>query len=154
MGSRGRAVADGLIGFGIRYVAIEADDRRLREAIADGYNVLFGSVNDPHLWQPVAVEGRKLNILTEPQFEASAELMPVIRDRYPALPLIVAVADEAEAAQFRNIGVRPVIDAPDDGVVLASEVLVELGVDREAAMNWAFKRRQKSPHDATQTAAE
>jgi CPA2 family monovalent cation:H+ antiporter-2 len=142
MGTRGRVLADALMEFGIAYLAVEADDRRLRDAIADGYDVMFGSAADPRLWQPIAVEGRKLNILTEPRFDVAQDLMPAIRHRHPDLPLIAAVADAAEGSRFGNIGLRSVVDGSDDGVDLAIEVLVELGVDRKTATNWARKRRQ------------
>jgi CPA2 family monovalent cation:H+ antiporter-2 len=71
MGPSGRIIADAMIAFNISYLAIEANDMRLRDAIADGYDVLYGDLNDPRLWEPMVVSTRKLNILTEPNLELS-----------------------------------------------------------------------------------
>ena len=48
MGRTGRTLADALTEFDIGYAAIERDQQRLREAVADGYNVAFGDFSDPH----------------------------------------------------------------------------------------------------------
>ena len=47
MGPRGRTVADALVEFEIDYTAIEHDPRLLRDAVADGYNAVFGDLGDP-----------------------------------------------------------------------------------------------------------
>jgi hypothetical protein len=62
MGRRGRAVADALVEFGIGYAAVERDQRRLREAVADGYVVAYGDVGDPRLWGAVAMQGRRISL--------------------------------------------------------------------------------------------
>src|ERR1700743_454883 len=85
MGARARAVADALMEFGIGYLGVESDERRLRAALADGYQVMFGRMDDPRLWQPMAIRGRRLNVLSDPDFEIAAEIMPAIHDQYPEL---------------------------------------------------------------------
>ena len=47
MGRTGRALADALTEFGIGYGAIERDEARLREAVADGDAAAFGDLADP-----------------------------------------------------------------------------------------------------------
>jgi CPA2 family monovalent cation:H+ antiporter-2 len=142
IGARGRSVADALIEFNIPYLAIESDDRRLRDAIADGYDVMLGNFGDPRLWQPMAIEGRKLNILTEPRFEVAANIMPAIQHQYPDLPLLAAVTDSEEATMFSAIGLQSIKDPLRDGVDLAIQVLTELDVDPASAADWALKRRK------------
>src|SRR6201999_524808 len=90
MGARGRAVADALMEFGIGYLGVEAEEKRLRQALADGYAVIFGRLDDPRLWQPMAIEGRRLNVLSDRDFETAAEIMLAIREQYPELRLLVA----------------------------------------------------------------
>ncbi len=143
MGRRGRTVADALMEFDIGYTAIESDDRRLREATADGYAVMFGDMGDQRIWQPMAVEGRKLSIITEPSFEVSIHVTPVAVSRYPNLTRIAVVADEVEAARFAEIGLRSVIDRAGDGIALAIAVLTELGIDAEAIVAWSERRREQ-----------
>jgi K+:H+ antiporter len=73
MGRTGRTLADALTEFDIGYAAIERDQQRLREAVADGYNVAFGDLSDPRIWEPVALHWRKVSVLTAPVFEVSRD---------------------------------------------------------------------------------
>jgi Kef-type K+ transport system membrane component KefB len=139
MGPSGRIIADAMIGFDISYLAIEANDIRLRDAIADGYDVLYGDLNDPRLWETMVVSARKLNILTEPNLELSAEWIPALSRRYPELRLIVIVSDEVEAEKFAALNLRSVIYRPEQGHDLALNILLEIGVDPEDAANWIRK---------------
>jgi CPA2 family monovalent cation:H+ antiporter-2 len=141
MGTRGRTLADALTDFEISHLAVESDDRRLHEAIADGYDVMFGSMGDTRLWQPMAIERRKLIALTEPRIAIAAEVMPTILHRYPNLPLLAAATNDDEVAQFTNIGLRAVKDSADDGVDFAVAALLELGVEEVSVSNWVFKRQ-------------
>jgi CPA2 family monovalent cation:H+ antiporter-2 len=141
IGVRGRSVADALMEFDIAYLAIESDDRLLREAIADGYDVMLGSFSDPRLWQPMAIEGRMLNVLTEPRLETAAYIMPAVQHQYPDLPLLAAATDGEEAKMFNAIGLQSIKDPRRDGVDLAVQVLIELEVDPASAANWGLKRR-------------
>ena len=77
MGPVGRTLADALNEFGIGYSGIERDQRRLAEAVADGYIAAFGDLSDPRLWEPMALHGRRLSAVTEPSYEAVSELAPI-----------------------------------------------------------------------------
>jgi Kef-type K+ transport system membrane component KefB len=142
IGPRGRAVADALLEFGIDYLAVESDERRLREGLADGYAVMFGRMDDPWLWQPMAIEGRKLNVLSDPDLQTAAEIMPVISERYPELRLLAAALDADGVKHFAKVGITAIDDSFADCTPLAKEVLAELGIDQAAIEVWIAKRRQ------------
>ena len=152
MGARGRAVADALMEFGIGYLGVEADEKRLREALADGYAVMFGRMDDPRLWQPMAIEGRRLNVLSDPDFETAAEIMPAIREQYPELRLLAAALDAVDAKHFAEIGIEAVDDSLGDGTPLAKEVLMELGIEPAAIEDWIARRRQSVTEDVREAA--
>jgi Kef-type K+ transport system membrane component KefB len=145
MGSTGRTLADALTEFDIDYGAIERDDQRLREAVADGYKVAFGDLSDPRIWQPVALHGRRVSVLTAPSFEVSRELAPAARALFPNLKRVAVVRDENEAEQYRSIGVVPVIDrSMPPGLDLAVLVLNELGVDSERVSTWMRQQHERA----------
>lgn len=139
MGLSGRIIADAMMAFNISYLAIEANDIRLRDAIADGYDVLYGNLNDPRLWEQVVVSGRRLNILTEPDLELSAEWIPVLSRRYPELRLIAIVSNDLEAKKFAELDLRSITYRPEQGHDLAFKILLELDVDPDDAANWVRK---------------
>ena len=142
MGRVGRTLADALNEFGIGYNAVERDQRRLSEAVADGYAAVFGDMADPRLWNPIAVHGRKISALTAPSYEVSSELTPMARHLYPSLLHYAAVADDAEAVRFHALGIRAVVDrSVPPGLDLAAAVLGKLGIDADALTGWM--RRQQ-----------
>jgi K+:H+ antiporter len=153
MGRTGRTLADALTEFDIGYAAIERDQQRLREAVADGYNVAFGDLSDPRIWEPVALHGRKVSVLTAPIFEVSRDLGPVARQRFPNLKRIAVVRDRDEAERFKSIGLLPVIDrSVPPGLDLAALVLGELGVGPDRIGEW-MRRRQERALSGVQAAA-
>jgi CPA2 family monovalent cation:H+ antiporter-2 len=145
MGRVGRTLADALTEFGISYGAIERDDKRLREAVADGYTVVFGDFSDPRIWEPVALHGRLVSVLTAPSFEVSRDLAPAARRLFPDLKRVAVVHDAAEAEQFRSIGVLPVIDrSVPPGLDVAVLVLNELGIDPNRIARWMQVEQQRA----------
>lgn len=143
MGQRGRAVADALNEFDVRYAAIDSDPRQLRQAIADGYHVVFGDLADPRIWEPAAMQDRRISVLTQPSFETSSGLSPVVRSYYPNLTRIAVVESPPQAARFATIGLLPVVDSPDaPGLEVAVVVLTKLGMDPIEIDRWAARRRE------------
>jgi Kef-type K+ transport system membrane component KefB len=142
MGRRGRALADALAHFGVGYSAVERDQHRLSEAVADGYVTVFGDMSDPRLWEPVAGQGRRYSIITSPTFDESSELTNFAKASHPSLKRIAVVADQANADRFRTIGVASVIDVSDPpGLDLCAYVLSELGVDGGHVQAWNARQR-------------
>jgi CPA2 family monovalent cation:H+ antiporter-2 len=137
MGPRGRTVADALNEFDIKYAAIDTDPRRLRRAIADGYHVAFGDLADPRIWEPIAMQDRKISVLTRPSFELSSGISPVAQAFYPGLTRIAVVDSPSQAAQYASIGVVPVVDAGRvPGLEAAAVVLRRLDLDADAISAW------------------
>ena len=144
MGQRGRTIADALTEFEIDYAAIERDPRRLREAIADGYKAVYGDLADPRIWEPLAMAGRRIVVLTAPSLEMVSQLTPIAARRFPGVRRIGAVSDADSAERFRQAGLEPVVEAGwPDGLDTARAVLAELGIDAEAIALWAGRTRAR-----------
>ncbi|MGK6325264.1 cation:proton antiporter [Sphingomonas sp. DT-51] len=110
MGDVGRAVADGLIHFGLPYAAMDPDERQLRNAVADGYSVEFGDLTDPRVWEPMALAGRRMIVLTDPSLETSARLTPLAQRYYPDVRRIAVVRTKGDAVGFAKAGLEPVLE--------------------------------------------
>ena len=145
MGQTGRAVADALSEFKIGYAAIERDERRLRQAVADGYNVAFGDITDPRIWEPMALQGRHLNILTSPDFETARDLVPEVERRFPDLNRIAVVDDAEDAERYRSIGITPVIErSMPRGLDTTREILSRLEVDPDRIDAWLRRQQEQA----------
>ena len=130
MGRIGRTVADALIHFDIGYVGIERDQRRLREAIADGYSASFGDATDIRIWESVELHSRTISVLTAPSFEVLSFINPAVMAQHPHLKRVAAAADEKAAEEFRSIGLKAVVErGSPHGSHTAATVLGELGCE-------------------------
>ena len=144
MGRVGRALADALHAFDIEYSAVERDQRRLSQAVADGYSAVFGDMADPRLWEPVAMHGRRISALTAASYETVRDLAPIIRKRYPELLRYVVVTSGTEAARFHALGVHAVIGKDTPDLQLAAEVLGALGVAQPEVTTWLEGQRKRT----------
>ena len=149
MDRRGRTVADALTEFEIGYAGVERDAKRLREAIADGYDAVFGDMSDPRLWASVDLAERRIIVLTEPKIEVATELMPIATRHLPDIRRFAIVTNGAEAAQFRQAGLTPVLDlGRPDGLDTAMAVLAELGIGSADIAAWAARQRKRTTGSA------
>jgi Kef-type K+ transport system membrane component KefB len=149
MGSRGRTIADALTEFEIEYAAIERDQRRLQEAIADGYNAVYGDLADPRIWDSLALERRRILVFTAPSYEISSQLSPIARRRFPNAKRFAAIDDPDDADRFRRAGLLPVVEAGQpNGLDTATAVLTELGADADAVAAWARRQRKRATGSA------
>jgi voltage-gated potassium channel Kch len=154
MGRRGRTVADAMISFGISYSAYDRDSKRVGEANADGYDVSLANIGDPRLWGPVAFNKRRVSVLTAPRLEESSGLTHFAQMHFPNLRRVAAVANAEEAAQFREVGVEPVVDRSDPpGLDLAAHILLLMGKDPGAVTNWRQKQRSRASAGADELLA-
>jgi CPA2 family monovalent cation:H+ antiporter-2 len=145
MGRIGRTLANGLTAFGIAYAAIERDERRLREAIADGYVATFGDISDLRLWEPLAIASRKIGVLTKASYDSARERAAIVHELYPGLVRYSAAADQDEAARLGALGLRAVVDRSfPPGVDLAAAVLAELGVEADAIAGWMRREQERA----------
>jgi CPA2 family monovalent cation:H+ antiporter-2 len=145
IGAVGRTLADALNEFGIGYSAIERDQRRLAQAVADGYTAAFGDMADPRLWEPMAMHGRRVSALTGPSYETESELTPIALRLYPHVKGFAVVTDAAEAQRFRELGLQAVVDrSVPAGLDLAEAVLIELGVDSSAIELWMRRYQERA----------
>jgi CPA2 family monovalent cation:H+ antiporter-2 len=140
MGDVGRTVADALIWSGDGYVAMEPDERQLRNAIADGYRVEFGDLSDSRVWEPMALAGRRVTVLTEPSLETSSRLTPLARQYCPDVLRIAVVKTAGEAVSYAGAGLEPVLEADGTGVETAMRVLRVLGRAEDVIEGWVQDR--------------
>ena len=143
MGRVGRTLADALHAFDIGYSAVERDQSRLSQAVADGYSAVFGDMADPRLWEPIAMHGRRISALTAASYETVRDLTPIIGQRYPDLLRYVVVRTATEAARFHAFGLRVVIGRDTPELCLAAEVLGALGIAQAEVASWLQRQRER-----------
>ncbi|SEJ81681.1 Kef-type potassium/proton antiporter, CPA2 family [Sphingobium sp. AP50] len=150
MGPVGRAIADALGHFDIGYMAMESDQRRLREALADGYRVAFGDITDPRMWEPVSLAGRRISVLTEPLLDIASRITPIAQHYFPYVTRLAVVSSTAEAVRFAEAGLQPIVErAGSSGLDTVEAVLDGLDIDPVARAEWINDRRARHAAEKT-----
>jgi CPA2 family monovalent cation:H+ antiporter-2 len=144
MGEVGRTIADALAEFRIGYDAVERDGARLRDAVADGYNVSFGDASDARLWRALDLGDRKFSVMTGSSIAAARDWMASSLALYPDLHRLWVAQTDDEAAQLNEVGIEAVV-SPDEsrGMEAAQALLSAMGIDADAVAGWADRQRAR-----------
>jgi monovalent cation:H+ antiporter-2, CPA2 family len=143
MGQIGRTVADALRAFDVEYYAIERDPSRLRQAIADGYDVAYGDSTDTRHWESVDLSNRAISVLTSPDWSYLRTMAGVMPARFPKLTRVAVVTDAQHLQSARDLNLHVVLDTGDPrGLAAAQAVLDRLGFDGNRIADWRRRTLQ------------
>tara|TARA_R110002049_G_scaffold2750_3_gene21841 strand:+ start:34805 stop:36487 length:1683 start_codon:yes stop_codon:yes gene_type:complete len=140
----GRTVADALEAHQIQYEAVERDFDRFTAAIVDGYHVSFGDLSDLRLAQTMSMDQRRSIVLADARLDRVADVMPVVKERFPNLTSYISVANDDQLAEFARLGMNATVNLEGtSGIALSQQILRSHGVDEDEIVNWT-RRRQES----------
>ncbi len=115
---------------GIRYVALDQDPVRIREAAHAGEPAYYGDANRSDLLRALGAERARLLILTLPHEKEALRALQTIKREYPSLPVLVRTQDDNQLHSFQEAGAAEVVpEALEGSLMLVSHVLAQLGVE-------------------------
>lgn len=116
----------------IRYVAIDQDPVRIREAAHAGEPAYYGNANRADLLRALGADRARLLILTLPDEKESLRALQTIKREYPKLQVLVRTQDDNQLNRFQEAGAAEVVpEALEGSLMLVSHVLSQLGVPAE-----------------------
>jgi len=134
-GRNGQRLARLLDAEGVRYIALDLDPERVREAAAAGDTVVFA---DGLRREALGAAGMARAAAVVPTFAdaaAAVRVLATIHDLNPSVPVIVRARDEADIAPLTAAGASEVVpEAFESGLMLASHTLVWVGVPLSRVM--------------------
>ncbi len=134
-GRNGQRLARLLDAEGVRYVALDLDPERVREAAAAGDTVVFADGRRREALIAAGLARAAAVVLTFADTAAAVRMLAQIHDLNPALPVIVRARDEADIEPLTAAGASEVVpEAFESGVMLASHTLVWVGVPLSRVM--------------------
>src|SRR5205085_1072542 len=120
---------------GVRYVALDLDPERVREAALAGDNVVFADSSRREALMAAGISRAVAAVVTFAECHASLRVLAHIHALNPAAPGIVRARDEADIAPLTAAGATEVVpEAFESGVMLASHTLVVVGVPLSRVM--------------------
>jgi len=128
-GRNGQHVARLLDAEGVRYVALDLDPERVREAAAAGDTVVFADTSRREALIAAGVMRAAAVVVTFAETDAAVRAVSHVQSLNPSVPVIARARDEADIARLAEAGASEVVpEALESGLMLASHTLVWVGV--------------------------
>jgi monovalent cation:H+ antiporter-2, CPA2 family len=134
-GRNGQRLARLLDAENVRYVALDLDPERVREAALAGDNVVFADSARREALVAAGIGRAAAVVVTFADVHASVRVLAHIHALNPAVPVIVRARDEGDIAGLTQAGATEVVpEALESGLMLASHTLVMVGVPLSRVM--------------------
>jgi monovalent cation:H+ antiporter-2, CPA2 family len=134
-GRNGQRMARLLDAEGVRYVALDLDPERVREAAAAGDTVVFADSSRREALIAAGIMRAAAVAFTFADVAAALRVLTHVRALNASVPVIVRARDEADLERLTAAGATEVVpEAFESGVMLASHTLVLAGVPLSRVM--------------------
>jgi len=134
-GRNGQRLARLLDAEGVRYVALDLDAERVREAALAGDAVVFADSSRREALVAAGIARAAGVVVTFADVDAAVRVLAHIHALNPAVPVIVRARDEDDIPRLTAAGASEVVpEAFESGVMLASHTLVLVGVPLSRVM--------------------
>src|SRR5437867_7097275 len=134
-GRNGQRLARLLDAEGVRYVALDLDPERVREAALAGDAVVFADSSRREALVAAGIARAAGVVVTFADVDAAVRVLTHIHTLNPAVPVIVRARAEDDITRLTAAGASEVVpEAFESGVMLASHTLVVVGVPLSRVM--------------------
>jgi len=128
-GRIGQSVGHSLEQEGIRYVALDLDPARVREARMAGEPVFYADASDASVLDSLGLDQAQLILISHGDVAASHRILKHVRAVRGDIPIMVRTRDESPAEELRKAGATEVIpETLEASLMIASHVLLLLNV--------------------------
>ena len=134
-GRNGQRLARLLAAEGVRYVALDLDPERVREAAAAGDTVVFADSARREALVAAGISRAAAVVITFADVNGALRVLSHVHELNAAVPVVVRARDENDIERLLAAGASEVVpEAFESGVMLASHTLVWLGVPLSRVM--------------------
>ena len=128
-GRSGQALARFMEQESVRFVALDLDSSRVREAAAAGEGVVYGDAGKREVLLAAGLMRAKALVITYDDKHSALKILHHVNGLRPELPVIVRTSDETHIEALKQAGAAEVVAGVLEGsVMLASQALLMSGV--------------------------
>jgi CPA2 family monovalent cation:H+ antiporter-2 len=143
-GRNGQRLARLLAAEGVRYVALDLDPERVREAAAAGDTVVFADSARREALVAAGIARAAAVVITFADSNAAVRVLAHVHELNARVPVVVRARDEADIERLSAAGASEVVpEAFESGVMLASHTLVWLGMPLSRVMRRVAQVREE-----------
>lgn len=142
-GRIGRLVAKMMIARNVPYIAFEIDPGRVTEARAEGWNVFFGDVSRPDLFERANAGSAAGVVITVDQTHTAQRLTSLLHAAHPKLYIVARARDLGQANNLESAGAdHIVLETLEAGLELSRSVLFNMGMPESDVIKSMRKLRK------------
>jgi len=143
-GRNGQRLARLLEAEGMRYVALDLDPERVREAALAGDTVVYADCTRRESLMAAGLSRAAAVVVTFADVAAAARVLAHVHALHASVPVIVRARDEGDIAPLTAAGASEVVpEAFESGLMLASHTLVWVGVPLARVMRRVSQVREQ-----------
>lgn len=134
-GRTGQSLARFLEREQIPFIALDVDAARIQQAQEAGENVVFGNADRREVLIAAGIRRARAVVVTYGDQPSSEKALHAITALRPGLPVIVRAQDDSQIERLKSLGASEVVpEVLEGGLMLATQMLAQLGVPLERAM--------------------
>lgn len=147
-GRVGRSIADTLSGLRLPFVLVESDDRRVQQARAAAFPVIYGDATQPVVLEAARTERARAVLVTVPAFADVRSIVRIARQLKPDLP-IIARADGPDAVHaLYALGIQEVTSPEFEAAIeMTRQALMHFNVSAHDVLRVASTMRRERYDD-------
>lgn len=139
----GQWIGRALTSQGHEYLALDLDPSLVNQATLAGENVIYADASDAKMLRHLHIADAAAIVLTFQDPNISMKVLAQIRLMSKTLPIVVRTKNDEDIEQLTDAGATQVIsDALEASLMLSLHLLVSLGMDLKAAIEWSEHLRQ------------
>ncbi|MEO8039285.1 MAG: monovalent cation:proton antiporter-2 (CPA2) family protein [Betaproteobacteria bacterium] len=113
----------------IRFIALDLDPQRIREAAIAGESVVFGDAARRDVLVAAGLLRASAVVVSYADTHSALRIMATVQDARPGLPVIVRTRDDSDIDRLKEAGAAEVVaEIMEGSLMLASHALMLLGV--------------------------
>ena len=151
-GRFGQVVTRVLRGLGIAATVIDHDPAQIDTVRRFGWKAYYGDATRMDLLHSAGAAHAKLLLVAIDDPEAAMRMVKRVRQRYPALPLIVRAHARTDAYEYAELGVPAVREVFASALDAALQMLVSLGYERDDALRIVQRFREYDERQIAESA--
>ena len=125
----------------IRFIALDLDSRRVREAAAAGESVVYGDAAKREVLLAAGLLRAKTLVVTYDDKHSALKILHLVNELRPDLPVVVRTADDTHIEALKQAGAAEVVaEVLEGSVMLASQAMLMAGVP----LNRVIRRIQEN----------
>ncbi len=114
---------------GIRYLALDLDPDRVRQATAAGHHVVYGDATRLQSLTAAGLSRAAALVVTFPHLPSARKILHLAHEHAPAVPVAVRTVDDASLDELQQAGATVVVpEALEGSLMLASQTLALVGL--------------------------